>query len=108
MIAKSPTVRLYPCWDLSMVLKALKDVPFESLQSVSVKFLTMKTLILIALASIKRVGDLYAFRVDDCLQYGPADSNVTLRPRPGYIPKVPTALFRYQVVNLQALPVYVD
>ncbi len=36
----------------------------------------MKTLLLTALASIKRVGDLQAFSVDDsCLQFGPADSS---------------------------------
>ncbi len=65
----------------------------------------MKTLLLTALASIKRVGDLQAFLVDDsCLQFGPADSSATLRPRPGYVPKVPTTPFRDQVVNLQALP----
>ncbi len=50
-------------------------------------------------------GDLQAFSVDDsCLQFGPADSSATLRPRPGYVPKVPTTPFRDQVVNLQALP----
>ncbi len=31
-------------------------------------------------------------------------SHVVLRPRPGYVPTVPTKPFRYQVVNLQALP----
>ncbi len=31
-------------------------------------------------------------------------SHVVLRPRPGYVPKVPTTPFRDQVVNLQALP----
>ncbi len=55
----------------------------------------MKTLLLLALASIKRVGDLHAFSVDDsCLQFGPADSQIILRPRPGYVPKVPTTPFR--------------
>ncbi len=64
----------------------------------------MKTLLLLALASIKRVGDLHAFSVDDsCLEFGPADSQVILRPRPGYVPKVPTTPFRDQVVSLQAL-----
>ncbi len=33
-----------------------------------------------------------------------AYSHVVLRPQPGYVPKVPTTLFRDQVVNLQALP----
>ncbi len=94
-----------PSWDLSLVLRALQQGPFEPLQTVEPKFLSMKTLLLPALASIKRVGDLHAFSVDDsCLQFGPADSQIILRPRPGYVPKVPTTPFRDQVVSLQALP----
>ncbi len=74
-------------------------------KTVEPKFLSMKTLLLLALASIKRVGDLHGFSVDDsCLQFGPADSQIILRPRPGYVPKVPTTPFRDQVVSLQALP----
>ncbi len=65
-----------PSWDLALVLRALITAPFEPLQSVELKFLSMKTLLLTALASIKRVGDLQAFSVDDsCLQFGPADSH---------------------------------
>nr|XP_055049505.1 uncharacterized protein LOC129434990 [Misgurnus anguillicaudatus] len=94
-----------PPWDLSMVLKALQSPPFEPLQSASLKLLSMKALTLLALASVKRIGDLHAFSVDDsCLQFGPSVSSVTLRPRPGYVPKVPTTPFRDQVVSLQALP----
>ncbi len=40
----------------------------------------------------------------DCLVFGPVYSHVVLRPRPGYVPKVPTTPFRDQVVDLQALP----
>ncbi len=94
-----------PSWDLALVLRALLTAPFEPLQSVELKFLSMETLLLTELASIKRVGDLQAFSVDDsCLEFGPADSSATLRPGPGYVPKVPTTPFRDQVVNLQALP----
>ncbi len=65
----------------------------------------MKTLLLVALASIKRVGDLQAFSVDEsCQEFGPGDGHVVLSPRPGYVPKVPTTPFRDQVVSLQALP----
>ncbi len=54
---------------------------------------------------MKRVRDLQAFSVNDsCLEIGPGYSHVVLRPRPGYVPKVPTTPFRDQVVNLQALP----
>ncbi len=77
-----------PSWDLSLVLRALQQGPFEPLQTVEPKFLSMKILLLLALASIKRVGDLHAFLVyDSCLQFGPADSQIILRPRPGYVPK---------------------
>ncbi|KAL0194647.1 hypothetical protein M9458_008219, partial [Cirrhinus mrigala] len=98
-------IRLNPPWppsipsqDLSLVFRALQQGPFEPLQSVELKFLSMKILLLLALASIERVGDLHAF------SFGPADSQVTVRPRPGYMPKVPTTSFRDQVVSLQALP----
>ncbi len=40
----------------------------------------------------------------ECLVLGPVYSHVVLRPRPGYVPKVPTTPFHDQVVNLQALP----
>ncbi len=76
-----------------------------SLDSVKLKFLSLKTALLTALTSIKRVGDLQAFSVsEECLVFGPVYSHVVLRPRPGYVTKVPTTPFRDQVVNLQALP----
>ncbi len=94
-----------PSWDLSIVLAGLQRGLFESLDSVKLKFLSAKTSLLTTLTSIKRVGDLQAFSVsEECLVFGPAYSNVVLRPRPGYMPKVPTTSFRDQVVNLQALP----
>ncbi len=94
-----------PSWDFALVLRALQTAPFEPLQSVELKFLSMKTLLLTALASIKRVGDLQAFLVDElCLEFALADSSATLRPRPGYVPQVHTTPFRDQVVNLQVLP----
>ncbi|XP_051967361.1 uncharacterized protein LOC127632670 isoform X2 [Xyrauchen texanus] len=96
---------LVPSWDLSVVLAGLQRPPFEPLESIGLRALSLKTALLIALASIKRAGDLQAFSVSDtCLEFGPADTSVILRPRPGYVPKVPTTPFRDQVVNLQALP----
>ncbi len=96
---------LMPSWDLSIVLAGLQMGPFEPLDSVELKYLSAKTALLTALTSIKRVGDLQAFSVsEECLVFGPDYSHVVLRPRPGYVPKVPTTPFRDQVVNLQALP----
>ncbi len=96
---------LVPSWDLSIVLAGLQRGPFEPLDSVELKFLSLKTALLTALTSIKRVGDLQAFSVsEECFVFGLVYSHVVLRSRPGYVPKVPTTPFRDQVVNLQALP----
>ncbi len=40
---------------------------------------------------------------EECLVFRPVYSHIVLRPRPGYVPKVPTTPFCDQVVNLQAL-----
>ncbi len=96
---------LVPSWDLSIVLAGLQRGPFEPWDSVELKLLSVKTVLLTTLTSIKRVGDLQASLVsEECLVFRPVYSHVVLRPRPGYIPKVPNTPFRNQVVNLQALP----
>ncbi len=85
-----PRPHLVPSWDLPSVLTALKENPFEPLQSVEFKFLSLKTVLLAALATVKRVGDLQAFSFDDsCLEFGPGNSHVVLRPRPGCVPMFP-------------------
>ncbi len=82
----------------------LPQTVIELLDSVELKFLSTKTALVTALTSIKGVGDLQAFSVsEECLVFLPANSHVVLRPRPGYMPKVPTTPFCDQVVNLQAL-----
>ena len=88
-----------------MVLEALKVFPFEPLDSVGLKYLTFKTVFLLALASVKRVGDLHALSVSaSCLEFGPNDSLVILKPRHGFVPKVLGTPFRAQVISLSALP----
>ncbi len=47
-----PRPHLVPSWDLPSVLTALKEEPFEPLQSVELKFLSLKTVLLTALASV--------------------------------------------------------
>ncbi len=74
-----PRPHLVPSWDLPSVLSALRGAPFEPLQSVELKFLSLKTVLLSALATVKRVGDLQAFSVDDsCLEAsGPQTSSLS-------------------------------
>ncbi len=92
--------RTVPPWDLPTVLRAMKGPPFEPLQSSSLRAISLKTALLLALASVKR-GDLEALSVNPaCLEFGPNDSKVVLRPRLGYVPKVFSTPFRAQVMAL--------
>ncbi len=94
-----------PTWDLPTVQRALKGPPFEPLQSTNLRSLSLKTALLLALASVKRVGDLQALSISPaCLEFGPNDSKVVLKPRHGYVPKVLSTPFRAQVITLSALP----
>ncbi len=78
-----------PTWDLPTVLRALKGPPFEPLQSTDLRSLSLKTALLLALALVKRVGDLQALSISPaCLEFRPNDSKVVLKPRHGYVPKV--------------------
>ncbi len=93
-----------PPWDLKVVLRALSQPPFEPLTSMGLKELSLKTTLLLALASAKRIGDLHAFSVDsDCIRFEPGDCSVTLRPRMGYVPKLLSTSFKTQTVSLSAL-----
>ncbi len=96
-----PCPRTVPPWDLPTVLKALQAPPFEPFQSSSLRVLSLKTSLLLALASVKRAGDLQALSVNPaCLEFGPDDSKVVLKPRLGYVPKVLSTPFRAQVIAL--------
>ncbi len=65
----------------------------------------LKTTQLQAIASVKRMGDLQALSVNpSCLEFGPNDSKIVLKPRHGYILKVLSTPFRAQVITLSALP----
>ncbi|XP_056614726.1 TBC1 domain family member 20 isoform X1 [Triplophysa dalaica] len=98
---RSPSV---PPWDLALVLKALSFPPFEPLDAASLRELTLKTVLLLALASAKRIGDLQALSVGaDFIRFGTGDCNVTLRPKSGYVPKSMSTPFRAQVISLPAL-----
>ncbi len=92
-----------PSWDLSVVLEGLVMAPFEPLESASEGILTLKVTLLLALTSLKRIGDLQALSVSEmCMDFAPGLVKVTLRPRPGYIPKVLSTSFRSQVVTLHS------
>ncbi len=87
------------------MLRALKGPPFEPLRSTNLRSLSLKTALLLALASVERVGDLQALSISPaCLEFVPNDSKVILKPRHGYVPKVLSTPFRAQVITLSTLP----
>ncbi|XDV38776.1 hypothetical protein PO909_008118 [Leuciscus waleckii] len=96
-----PAVRSrVPPWDLSVALQGLSLAPFEPIEEVPEKFLTLKALFLLAISSLKRIGDLQALSVaPSCLEFAPGMVKAFLHPRPGYIPKVPTNVVRPVVLQ---------
>ncbi len=84
-----------PTWDLTIVLQGLSLAPFQPLEEVPAKFLTLKALFLLAISSLKRIGDLQALSVaPSCLEFAPGMVKAFLHPRPGYVPKVPANVAR--------------
>ncbi len=84
-----------PTWDLPIVLQGLSLAPFEPLEEVPAEFLTLKALFLLAISSLKRIGDLQALSVaPSCLEFAPSMVKAFFHPRPGYVPKVPANVVR--------------
>src|SRR4029434_9295041 len=84
-----PERHLIPSWDLLVVLCALTGPPFEPLETVDIKFVSLKTALLLALTSAKCVGDMQALSVSpSCLQFSIAGDRVVATP------------FRNQVIEL--------
>ncbi|XP_034065716.1 uncharacterized protein LOC117542252, partial [Gymnodraco acuticeps] len=80
---------LVPLWDLAVVLDGLTRPPFEPLEEADMKHLSLKTVLLLALASAKRVSDIHALSVHpSCTQFAPGQTRVLLKPNPAFVPKV--------------------
>ncbi len=87
---RSPTRATVPSWDLAIVLEGLVCTPFEPLESVPVRFLTLKMFSLMAITYLKRIGDLQALSISpSSLDFAPGLVKVILHPHPNYLLKVP-------------------
>lgn len=92
-----------PQWDLTLVLEALCETPFEPLNQIPLKMLSLKTALLLALTTAKRVSDLCALSTrPDCLAINGDLSRAVLRPNPAFTPKVIKNSYRSQTVELWA------
>ncbi|XP_040298083.1 uncharacterized protein LOC121009202 [Bufo bufo] len=86
---KPRVLRPIPQWDLSVVLKGLCVPPFEPLNEVDLRFLSLKITFLLAITSAKRVGELQALGASEPYLKILQDK-VLLRFLPTFLPKVPT------------------
>ncbi len=86
-----PRVRSHvPPWDLAVVLEALCKPPFEPIEEASERLLTLKMVLLLAISSLKRVGDLQALSVaPSFLDFAPGLAKAFLYPHAGYVPFCP-------------------
>ena len=90
-----------PQWDLPLVLEALVTGPFEPLERSSLKALSWKTALLLALTSAKRVFELTALSVHpSCLNIRGDQSGATLRPNHSFTPKSIRSSFRSRAIQL--------
>ena len=96
---------LVPPWDLAVVLKGLKGPPFELLEGADLKHVSLKTVLLLALASAKRVSDIHAYSVHpSCSQLFPGDVRMILKPNPAFVPKVVGSCSPIDLVAFAASP----
>jgi len=72
-----------------VVLEGLKGPPFEPLLGANLKHQSLKTVLLLALASAKRLSDMHALSVSPaCAQFTPGNTRMVLKPNPVFVPKV--------------------
>lgn len=86
----NPSIRqLAPNWNLPLVLLVLTKEPFEPLDQAELKFLTLKTVFLLALASAARVSELHSFTVNE-RHFRKEHTGIRLLPNMQFLAKTQT------------------
>lgn len=62
--SRPPRTKLLPEWDLDLVLETLEAKPFEPMKDASLKFVTLKTVFMIAITTFRRCSDIQSLRID--------------------------------------------
>lgn len=95
-----PSVKpLTPNWNLPLVLAVLTKHPFEPIDSIDLKFLTYKTVFLLALASASRVSELHSLSLDEG-HYRKEHKGIRLLPNMQFLAKT-------QTLNKAWEPIYI-
>ena len=75
-----------PSWNLSLILHQLTKAPFEPIKESSLKYLTFKTVFLLALGSGKRRSEIHAWQNRN-IRHQSDWSKVALYPSPSFLSK---------------------
>ena len=78
--------RRIPSWNLSLVLHQLTKAPFEPIKEASWKYLTLKTVFILALGSGKRRSEIHAWQHRN-IRHQSDWSRVFLYPSPSFLSK---------------------
>ncbi len=93
-LERPKTLSPVPQWNLPLVLDVLSRHPFEPINSCSLKFLTYKTVFLIALASGRRRSEIHALSADNaCVNFTHDESAVELHTFPGFWRRINSRLW---------------
>ena len=96
--------QLAPHWNLAFVLDSLTRAPYEPLGEASLKFLTFKTVFLMALASGRRRSEVHAFSsLPSCLRWSRGYSAVSLVTDPAFLAKNQVPGFSPEPVRIPSL-----
>lgn len=108
-LKRSKPAKLYktPTWDMGTVLKGFLSPPFEPIEDSSDKNLTLKTALLLALVSARRVSEIQALSSIEpyCLIHL---DKIILSPDPAFLPKVSSTFHRTQNIVIPSLPTTMD
>lgn len=99
---RPPPQRIFSSWYLGIVLDGLLRVLFEPLESCTMKHLTLKVILLVAVVSARRVSELYALStISPYCTFFP--DRIVLQPDPAFLLKVALAFHRSQDIVIPSL-----
>jgi len=87
-----PRRKLWPEWDLGVVLNALNHQLFEPMLSTTIRDAAIKTAFLIAIASGRRASEIHALAVGNHMVF--SRRGVTMYFRPKFLAKINVATFK--------------
>ena len=102
MKREAPTpVNRYPKWDLAMVLNFLTESPFEPMNKAAIKYVTWKTVFLVAFATAARSSELNALLAED-IAFGEKHKFAVIRLSPEFQAKTAKQLRHVKIPALDS------